>query len=342
MHPTLPSMNEALSIDATDGIDTSNLAQIFKASGDPLRLEVLRVLRRDTFGVLELSQLFDMRQSGMSHHLKVMHKAGLLEPQREGNAIFYRRTLHLHGDSLADQTIRQIFETVDKVPLPQHLEQRIEDIRHQRAEQSQAFFSRHAAQFREQQELIAGFELYAEPVAALIQQRAEQQVWNSALEIGPGEGGFLSVLTAHCPQVVALDNSRDMLAKAARTCEEQGLNNVELVEGVTDTLLARGEAFDLVVANMVLHHVPSPADIFLDAAALMNVGGYLVISDLCSHDQDWARTNCGDLWLGFEPEELTAWAMDAGLTPGETLFIGLRNGFQIQVREFWKSASPMQ
>ena len=88
---------------------------------------------------------------------------------------------------------------------------------------------------------------------------------------------------------------------------------------------------------MVLHHVPSPADIFLDASALMNNGGCLVISDLCSHDQDWAKENCGDLWLGFEPEELTAWATDAGLSAGEQLFIGLRNGFQIQVREFWKN-----
>lgn len=77
------------------------LAPVFKASGDPLRLEILRVLRRDTFGVLELSQIFDMRQSGMSHHLKVMHRAGLLEPQREGNAIFYRRPLHLDNDRAA-------------------------------------------------------------------------------------------------------------------------------------------------------------------------------------------------------------------------------------------------
>ena len=101
------------------------LAPIFKASGDPLRLEILRVLRRDTFGVLELSQLFEMRQSGMSHHLKVMNKAGLLEPQREGNAIFYRRPLHLDSDKQTDQTIRQIFEAIDRVPLPPHLQERI-------------------------------------------------------------------------------------------------------------------------------------------------------------------------------------------------------------------------
>ncbi|MFL1467672.1 ArsR/SmtB family transcription factor [Marinobacter sp. DUT-3] len=325
---------------AADLSSLDALAPIYKASGDPLRLEILRVLRRDTFGVLELSQLFEMRQSGMSHHLKVMHKAGLLEPQREGNAIFYRRPLSLDSDKLTDQTIRLVFETVDQVPLPSHLEEKIEAIRDQRANQSQAFFSRHSEQFREQQELIAAFDLYAEPVAELIRKRADKHPWQTALEIGPGEGAFLPVLSKICEHVVALDNSRDMLAKATRTCIDDRLNNVDLIEGVTDNLLARGDAFDLVVANMVLHHVPSPADIFLDAAALMNGGGCFVVSDLCSHDQDWAKENCGDLWLGFEPEELTAWAADAGMMAGEQLFIGLRNGFQIQVREFWKTTAP--
>lgn len=176
----------------------------------------------------------------------------------------------------------------------------------------------------------------------MIRKRTRKARWQTALEIGPGEGGFLPVLSELCEHVVALDNSRDMLAKATRTCIDERLNNIDLIEGVTDTLLARGDAFDLVVANMVLHHVPSPADIFLDAAALMNNGGCLVVSDLCSHDQDWAKENCGDLWLGFEPEELTAWAAAAGLKAGEQLFIGLRNGFQIQVREFWKTHLPLR
>ena len=267
-----------------------------------------------------------------------MHKAGLLEPQREGNAIFYRRPLNLESDKLTDQTIRQVFQSVDRIPLPEHLQEKIEAIRNQRADQSQAFFSRYAEKFREQQELIAAFDLYAEPVANLIRNRSERHDWKTALEIGPGEGAFLPVLSKICNHVVALDNSRDMLAKATRTCIEERLNNVDLIEGVTDNLLARGDDFDLVVANMVLHHVPSPADIFLDASALMNTGGCLFVSDLCSHDQDWAKEACGDLWLGFEPEELTSWATDAGLVAGESLFIGLRNGFQVQVREFWKTA----
>lgn len=327
-----------LSADQPAALDV--LAPVLKASGDPLRLEILRVLQRDTFGVLELSRIFEMRQSGMSHHLKVLSQAGLLEPQREGNAIFYRRPLRSNVESLADRAVHQVFELVDQVVLPIHLSERIQEIRDQRADQSQAFFARHAEQFREQQELIAAFDQYAEPVTGLIEQKADGQRWQTSLEIGPGEGAFLTELSRVSEQVVAVDNSRDMLSKAQASCDDAGLGNVVLIEGTADRLRSTHTGgFDLVVANMVLHHVPSPADIFVDAAALMRDGGYLVISDLCSHDQNWAKANCGDLWLGFEPEELSAWARDAGLETGETLFIGLRNGFQIQVREFRKPES---
>ena len=36
------------------------------AAGDPLRLEILRVLSQDSFGVLELCRVFGLKQSGMS------------------------------------------------------------------------------------------------------------------------------------------------------------------------------------------------------------------------------------------------------------------------------------
>lgn len=43
--------------------------------------------------MLELAQIFDVGQSGMSHHLKVLAQAELVATRREGNAIFYRRAL---------------------------------------------------------------------------------------------------------------------------------------------------------------------------------------------------------------------------------------------------------
>ena len=74
------------------GSDTDSLATLCKAAGDPLRVDILRVLRHNAYGVLELSEILDIGQSGMSHHLKILTKAGLTATRREGNSIFYRRS----------------------------------------------------------------------------------------------------------------------------------------------------------------------------------------------------------------------------------------------------------
>jgi ArsR family transcriptional regulator len=63
-----------------------------------------------------------------------------------------------------------------------------------------------------------------------------------------------------------------------------------------------------------------------------------LIIDLGSHDQDWVRESCGDLWLGFDNEDLDYWANKAGLTTEQSSYLGLRNGFQIQMRVFKKPA----
>ena len=51
-----------------------------------------------------------------------------------------------------------------------------------------------------------------------------------------------------------------------------------------------------------------------------------------------SRETCGDLWLGFAPEELSRWGSAAGLDEGESVYLALRNGFRIQVRVFHRRA----
>ena len=115
---------------------------------------------------------------------------------------------------------------------------------------------------------------------------------------------------------------------------------MQCVLGDTQLLLAQTpRAVDFAVANMVLHHVPAPRTIFNDVAALLKDGGTFLVTDLCRHEQSWARTSCGDLWLGFDPDDLTSWAREAGLTEGQSQYLGLRNGFQIQFRLFHRAPS---
>ena len=72
-----------------------DLVQINKAAADSLRLQILQVLKTESFGVLELCEIFELAQSKLSHHLKVLLNAGLVATRRDGNSIFYRRPLVL-------------------------------------------------------------------------------------------------------------------------------------------------------------------------------------------------------------------------------------------------------
>ncbi|PYC23569.1 ArsR family transcriptional regulator [Aquipseudomonas alcaligenes] len=308
------------------------LAALCKAGGDPLRLNVLRALANDSFGVLELAQIFAIGQSGMSHHLKVLAQAGLVATRREGNAVFYRRALS-QGELLGGTLHGALLTEVDGLQLPAEVEARIAAVHAQRAAASRDFFARAADKFQAQQDLIAGLPQYRDSVLALLDALGFA-AGSTALEVGPGDGGFLPELARRFRHVVALDNSPAMLELARQRCNEERLGNVELK--LADALNDEIDAADCVVVNMVLHHFAAPAEALKQLARLVRPTGSLLITELCSHDQSWARTACGDLWLGFEQEDLARWADAAGLTPGESLYVGLKNGFQIQVRHFAK------
>jgi ubiquinone/menaquinone biosynthesis C-methylase UbiE len=315
-------------------VDTGALVSMLKAAGDELRLDILRVLAQDSYGVLELCSLFDAKQSGMSHHLKVLANAGLLSSRREGNSIFYRRTYLSPEDSLANLQ-QQLFATIDEIQLRPDLKQKIEELRQERNRAAQIFFTENADKFRAQQDLIASYPVYADHISSLLNNTLLKHK-GLALEIGPGEGEFLSVLSQQFNQVVALDNSNNMLEKAKETAQIKSLKNIEFILGDTKILTTKKILADCIVVNMVLHHTASPADIFVDLSRCLAPGGALLICDLCRHEQTWAREACGDLWQGFEPRDFSRWAKAAKLDEGQSVYFALRNGFQIQLRQFFK------
>ena len=311
------------------------LASLCKASSDPLRLQVLRALKNDSFGVSELCAIFDIRQPALSHHLKVLASAGLVATRREANSIFYRRR-ELGQDGGLGALKGQIFAALDQVQLPADSRQRIHALYQQRVENSRSFFTSNAHKFQQQQDLIASYDQYAETVAQVLGD-APLKHNRLALEVGPGDGSFLSKLSPRFEQLIALDNAPEMLDQARCSAATEGLDNITFIHGDTAAQELQGLQADCIVINMVMHHTPSPPQVFTDVAGYLAPGGVLLVTDLCSHDQSWARENCGDLWLGFEPEDLAKWADDAGLEDIASIYLAQRNGFQIQVRLFGHS-----
>jgi ArsR family transcriptional regulator, arsenate/arsenite/antimonite-responsive transcriptional repressor len=67
------------------------IARVAKALGDPIRLQLVDVLRTHAgkVCVCELTPLFDVGQPTVSHHLKVLRDAGIVDSERQGLWAYY-------------------------------------------------------------------------------------------------------------------------------------------------------------------------------------------------------------------------------------------------------------
>jgi len=67
------------------------MAAVAKALGDPIRLQLVDVLRRHAgkVCVCELVPLFDVSQPTLSHHLKKLREAGIVDSERRGLWAYY-------------------------------------------------------------------------------------------------------------------------------------------------------------------------------------------------------------------------------------------------------------
>lgn len=71
---------------------TADLARKFKALGDPVRLHLLTLISQHPGGeacVCDISGGLELSQSTISHHLKVLREAGLLECERRSTWVYY-------------------------------------------------------------------------------------------------------------------------------------------------------------------------------------------------------------------------------------------------------------
>ncbi|MGH3876550.1 MAG: ArsR/SmtB family transcription factor [Actinophytocola sp.] len=71
----------------------ADAAPLFKALSDPIRVKLLALVRQTPTGeacFCDLADEFDMPQSTLSHHLKILVQAGLLSRERRGTWSWYR------------------------------------------------------------------------------------------------------------------------------------------------------------------------------------------------------------------------------------------------------------
>lgn len=63
--------------------------ETFKAFSDPVRREILTMLKKGRMSAGDISSHFDMTQATISYHLKLLKEAELVYEEREKNFIYY-------------------------------------------------------------------------------------------------------------------------------------------------------------------------------------------------------------------------------------------------------------
>ncbi|TDC45330.1 transcriptional regulator [Actinomadura sp. KC345] len=76
-----------------DEDEAADLARVFKALADPVRLRLLNLIASAEGGeacVCDLTGPFEVSAPTISHHLKILRQAGLIEGERRGTWVYYR------------------------------------------------------------------------------------------------------------------------------------------------------------------------------------------------------------------------------------------------------------
>lgn len=81
--------------------DLIEVAELFKAFGDPTRAKIICALSQSELCVGDLALLLEMNQSAVSHQLRLLKQARLVKTRRDGKVRYY---------SLADEHIQEMFK----------------------------------------------------------------------------------------------------------------------------------------------------------------------------------------------------------------------------------------
>jgi ArsR family transcriptional regulator len=281
--------------------------ELYRALSEPVRLRILALVAEEELTVGELAELLAESQPNTSRYVSALKQAGLVGVRRQGT----RALVSLRAIGADDPVVLDAIKSGRALCEVDGSLTRLAQIIRARDEVAKEFFEK--SNGRE----IAGpppeLAAYLVALGPLLPRRA------LALDAGTGDGGLLEVLAHVFEKVVAVDRSEAQLAQARARVSAHGLHNVTLVKGDLEAAADKvGKGADVVFAVRLLHHASKPAEVVKSLARLCapplagERGGSVVVIDYAHHDDEAMREQA-DLWLGFSPQELTAFAESAGL-----------------------------
>ncbi|EPR36120.1 transcriptional regulator, ArsR family [Alkalidesulfovibrio alkalitolerans DSM 16529] len=287
-----------------------SIVQFSKALADGTRARLMAVLARHELNVRELTEALRLPQSSVSHHLRILAEAGLAEARRDGLWAFYRAT----ASGPAAEYLRCLAPFLDAPDFATDLGAAARVLAARR-EAARRFFDAHAPDWPAMLRSVLGDTDLAravrERLPACTDGAGQPRPCATAADLGCGAGQLLPVLHERAENVIGVDHSRAMLARARETLGDAPWASLRV--GELEHLPLRDAEADLALVCMALHHLPEPPLGVAEAARVLAPGGHLLIADFDKHGDETLRERHGDHWLGFSRAELAAFCEASGL-----------------------------
>ena len=97
---------------AAPALDVRSISRLFKALGDETRVRIIALLSHGELCVCHLEEALGLSQPNVSRQLSVLRAAGIVEPRRDGNWIYYR--LAPQSDNLCKHQLGELVRAFAK------------------------------------------------------------------------------------------------------------------------------------------------------------------------------------------------------------------------------------
>ncbi|MBD3370428.1 metalloregulator ArsR/SmtB family transcription factor [Candidatus Fermentibacteria bacterium] len=299
------------------------MIEVFRALGNRNRLRIVCILERGPLNVSEITSVLMLQQSNASRHLRRLLEAGVVK--RHGSHGWSYYMLSDENPNVAEIIELARGEVEDRDWFKRD-SKRLAKCFLERKESSRRFFDQKASRWDRLGRMLPDAESYLEDVMAELPSDGD------LVEIGCGTGKLMVRLSGSCGRIIGVDQSAEMLSRAAKRVIEAGISKrAELRLGDAEHIPVGDGRADGVLMNMVLHHVPEPAEVLFECARILRSGGILILAELTEHQNSDFQQQQGDLWPGFKKQTLESWLAGAGFDEKRSGTINSGKGFWIAV-----------
>jgi ubiquinone/menaquinone biosynthesis C-methylase UbiE/DNA-binding transcriptional ArsR family regulator len=289
---------------------------------DATRGRMLLILERHELTVSELCAVLQLPQSTVSRHLKTLSDSSWVASRRDGTSRYYSLALDGRlrqgsGAQERDGHTRRLWsllrEQIAGTPGADQDARRLKGVLGRRQSKSEEFFASSAGQWDRLRRDLFGAASALHALPALI-----DPAWTVG-DLGCGTGETSAALAPFVARTIGVDRSGEMLQAARRRLKD--FPAAEVRRGSLEALPIGDGELDAAIMLLVLHHVPDPSAVIVEAARTLKPHGRFLLCDMLPHDREEYKSQMGHVWLGFAEDQLRRIFGAAGLS--EIRFVSL-------------------